>query len=668
MLALVKVPKYLLLLPLLFLFGCITGYSQNYSLDSIKKVLATEMHDTTRLRTIGVILENENQRDSISIYYNKQVIAIITKNLQLKELDYKLRNTYLYYLAYWYADQAVILSSKKSSPETIAYLDKAAAIFNYLNMPDEYWLTINNKGNALIKIAEYEKALACFFDALKYNELKKNKLGVAASHSSIGSVYLNQNKFNEAISFYNKALNYFDSIRQPENKDLYEKAVINFNLGVCYHCLKNNAKARMYILQALAIEKENNFLDNMSFAYDRLAKLSIEENKPDEALMFYEQGLSYAKNDRTKGMLLNDLGRVYLEKKNYPEAIAYLTKSLTHINAAKDLQLLEYVYFNLYKAYKATGQLNKSLQMFELYVDLQKSNNSEAYKNALAQKQLKHDYEKKELQATLDQEKKLSDLRFENERNHTRKNKILYGLLFLTIMLGLSIFYLVNFFKQKNIITANKANELKQKLLRTQMNPHFIFNSVDNIQSLIYSGKGTEAISYLSKFSKLTRQILENSNENYITLDEELEMIENYLKIQQLLYNNKFTYTILADETVDRESTQIPPMLTQPFIENAIKHGLKNQIGGGEVHVRFYQEGEALFFEVRDNGSGIGQQDLSGKHRSMSLHIVNERLASSKSKRKIQVQLENLTENNTISGARTWFEIPYLYEPDKSAT
>ena len=287
---------------------------------------------------------------------------------------------------------------------------------------------------------------------------------------------------------------------------------------------------------------------------------------------------------------------------------------------------------------------------------------NESTKKESVRKQLEYDYEKRELQNRVKQEQRLSVLKLENEKKNTRKNLILYGLIFLALILCVSLFYLYKFFQQKNIINAGKNNELKQKLLRAQMNPHFIFNSVDNIQSLIHNKQDKEAISYLSKFSKLTRQILENSSENYISLGEELAMTENYLGIQQLLYNNKFNYRIEVDEALDPEAILIPPMLTQPFIENAIKHGLKRRDSGGFVDIRFYKKGEALFFEVTDNGSGIETKDPSDAHKSMSLNIVNERLNNNPSKKEITVNVKNVMENNEVMGARTSFEIPYIYD------
>ena len=643
-----------------FLFLCTNVFSQDYSLDSIKKVLATPMHDTTRLSVISVILENENQRDSISIHYNKQVIQIIAKNLSNRGLSLDLKKKYLYYLGYWYTDKAVVLSSIGSSKEVVKYIDQSIAVFKFLGMNDEYWIAVNNKGNALRKAGEYERAISCFFEALKHNEFTKNTFGVAAANSSIGTVYEDQNDYNKAVVYYKKALSFYDTIQKPENKDLYEQAVINHNIGYCYFKLGENEKAKKHLYKALDIEKENGFLNNISYVYDKIGSIYVSQKKYDEALTISQEGLLYASKDRSKAILLNSIGEIFYYKKNYKQAELYLNKALIHAKLAKDLDALEYNYLYSYKTYQAMRQFDKALQLFELYTELANSNNAEALKNALAQQQLKYNYEKKEFKTKLDQEKKISAIKLDNERKNTRRNIFMYLLISLAVILGVSIFYVYKFFKQKNIINAGKTNELKQKLLRTQMNPHFIFNSIDNIQSLIHSQKGEEAISYLTKFSKLTRQILENSVENYISLSEELIMTDNYLNIQRLLYNNNFNYNVIVDENIDTELILIPPMLTQPFIENAIKHGLNNKTEGGLIGIKFYMQEQALMFEIKDNGSGLEATKTNDEHKSMATQIVNERLNTNSGK-KINISIQNIIENNTIKGVRTSFEIPYIY-------
>ena len=140
-------------------------------------------------------------------------------------------------------------------------------------------------------------------------------------------------------------------------------------------------------------------------------------------------------------------------------------------------------------------------------------------------------------------------------------------------------------------------------------------------------------------------------------------MIENYLSIQQLLYNNKFSFTIQVPETIDTDSFFLPPMLTQPFVENAIKHGLSNITENGKIAVLFYIKNEKLFFEVTDNGKGFSNSTKTNNHKSMAMAITKERLINYTQNKSFVVHTETLKSmDGNILGAKVLFEIPYLYE------
>ncbi|MNY02896.1 Sensor histidine kinase YehU [compost metagenome] len=311
----------------------------------------------------------------------------------------------------------------------------------------------------------------------------------------------------------------------------------------------------------------------------------------------------------------------------------------------------------------AAVTLEQQKKVTAVKLEAQKKAALETSKNKLAQQQLVYDFEKKQLNQKLAQGKKVAAIKLDSEKKTAVKNNWLIAVssVFLLFLLGAYFYYRNN--KQKQAITVLEKNQIKQKLLITQMNPHFIFNSVQNIESLIDNKQNDEAVVYLGKFSKLTRQILENSNENYISLEEELEMIENYLSIQQLLYENKFKFTILVEKEIDTESIFLPPMLAQPFIENAIKHGLSNTLENGKIAIHFYLKENKLFFEVTDNGKGFGTSTQLSSHKSLAMTITKERLVSYTKNKDFIVQTDNLiTSNGMIEGAKVVFEIPYIYE------
>jgi ligand-binding sensor domain-containing protein len=170
--------------------------------------------------------------------------------------------------------------------------------------------------------------------------------------------------------------------------------------------------------------------------------------------------------------------------------------------------------------------------------------------------------------------------------------------------------------------------------LRAQMNPHFIFNALNSVQRYILKGDVDQANKYLSKFSRLQREVLNNSSQDFISLEKELEILELYLQLEQLRFDEQFSYRIHLDKEIDAGEIQIPPMILQPFIENAIWHGLMPGSGAKQVDISFSLNGDdQLYCKIVDNGIGREaserlkqNQDKSTRHVSKGLSLVNERL------------------------------------------
>ncbi|PBQ32672.1 hypothetical protein CNR22_13115 [Sphingobacteriaceae bacterium] len=186
---------------------------------------------------------------------------------------------------------------------------------------------------------------------------------------------------------------------------------------------------------------------------------------------------------------------------------------------------------------------------------------------------------------------------------------------------------------QRKIQLEKDVLELEQKALRLQMNPHFIFNALNSIQSQIGTENEQAARYYLAKFSRLMRQILDNSRSTSISLEEEITTLENYLLIERFCNGDRFDYTIKVSETLEKDYIQVPPMILQPFIENAIKHGLKSVEGKkGSIEIAFRETDGLLECSVTDNGIGrkkAGELNRMSKetyHKSTALLVTQERL------------------------------------------
>lgn len=635
-------------------FVSLPVFSQEGKLDSLLLALKTARHDTVRAKLYADLTDACEVNEILT--YAMPGVRLCEKAIAEKREPF---DRYLWYYCGLLNNIGYYYSKHGDIPKALEYYKKAASALEKTNNKKDVAILLNNIAYIYQNQGDVRLALQYFFENLRVQEEIKDDRGMAYTLSNIGYTYNEQEDPVKAEEYYDKALKIYEKIGLKSGQ-----AMVIVNKGLLYK-KKGNTRSLDYYKKALALYQEDNDTHGIAHTLNTISSTYNTMGQPDTALVYAYRSLAIIEKNGYNDILTNTyitLARVLVKKGKYAEATSYALRGLELAQKRKTPMEIRAAAFMLKDIYKKQNNFKDAFAMYELEMQMNDSLVNETNKKEFVKKQLKYDYEKKELQSKIKQEQRLSVLKLENEKRNSRKNMILYGLIFLALMLAISIFYLYKFFRQKNIISAGKANELKQKLLRTQMNPHFIFNSVDNIQSLIHNKQDKEAISYLTKFSKLTRQILENSNENYISLSEELAMTENYLGIQQLLYNNKFDYSIHVAEDIDADMILLPPMLTQPFIENAIKHGLKHRDAGGFIKIRFYMEQEALFFEVTDNGSGIEVKDPSDSHKSMSLHIVTERLNANSAKKEISVSVKNIIENNEVKGVRTSFEIPYIYD------
>ncbi|MCL7987069.1 histidine kinase [Sphingobacterium sp. lm-10] len=207
-----------------------------------------------------------------------------------------------------------------------------------------------------------------------------------------------------------------------------------------------------------------------------------------------------------------------------------------------------------------------------------------------------------------------------------QQNRLWLIICLLTLgLLALGIFLLYYSQQQRRIRMEKEKVVLQQQLLRTQMEPHFIFNTLSALQSFIRLDQKDRAIKYLNRFSRLLRSSLELSREQLVPLDEEVETLENYLSLQQMRFDQAFTYQVSIPEDQDLTAIMVPPMLVQPFVENAILHGINMETGNGHITIAFTIEAEVLKVTISDSGKKI-IPGIKPDHRSLSSTISRERL------------------------------------------
>jgi LytS/YehU family sensor histidine kinase len=215
-----------------------------------------------------------------------------------------------------------------------------------------------------------------------------------------------------------------------------------------------------------------------------------------------------------------------------------------------------------------------------------------------------------------------------------------------------------------------QATELEMQILRAQMNPHFIFNSLNSINRFILQNNKEQASEYLTKFSKLVRLILQNSQAGLIILESELESLRLYLELESLRFDHHFEYKINVEEEIDVAVLKVPPLLIQPYAENAIWHGLMHKIETGHLEIKLFQENDdVLCCKITDDGIGRNKSaELKSKststHKSMGMRATADRLALLQQTQQLNSTIE-ITDlvlpDGKVGGTKVLLKIPVMY-------
>lgn len=502
----------------------------------------------------------------------------------------------------------------------------------------------NNIGIISFAQGNYPQALIFFSDCLKIMKEIGDNHGVATIYNNIGSIYSSMGK-NQGIpsgksdSLFGQALNHHLSAlkMQKEIGDKKGVSVSYTNIGNIYTNQCNSPNLHPAESDSLFNRALKNFI----------ASLKIKEEINDE---------------RGIALVYNNIGNVYLEhyrmkggtnKIKIAEAKQQLLMGLNIANTINANDLIMFAYENLAQCDSLAGNWKSAYHYHQLYTQYKDTLFNEQSSKHITEMQTKYKTEKKEMEIVTQQA-------VIEKRNYTIY--AISGTLVMLAVIGILIIV------QLRSSAKRKSMELQQRLLRSQMNPHFIFNALLSIQNYMFEKNTENAAVFLSKFASLIRLILDNSSEEYVPLIKELETLEYYLELQKLRYENKFNYSIYIDPEIDTAFILVPPMLAQPFIENAIEHGLNEIEHGGSINISFKKEEKNMLFEVEDNGVGIYQinerknNDSTEKHTSRSTAITKERLfyLNKGNRKKVMFEITDLraSGSETKAGTKVKFIIP----------
>lgn len=519
---------------------------------------------------------------------------------------------------------------------------------------DLKWQVQANSGLAITygRLGDNANAMPLFKKNIELNKRRKNQKGLATVYSNIGIAYKNMGDYSRSLNYYLQSLQIRDSIG-----DLKGKGSSYTNLGVLYHLMGDVEKSKKYykkyqevlvalgkdpriVSQHLGLleEKEGNHKKAISYLQEYRAIIEKEGDPLQLATLFGNLGYMYRKTgqfeialdyieqsiaineefDNKKGQIsaIYNIVKINLDQKEIQGTKALIDR---HLQLSQSVNNLKDLIDNqeLYKAYyELIGDYKNAFLASETQGALLDSLDQKEKNNSLQQWQARLDFHEKT------QQLKAQNLQIELlEARGQSERRWLWALalsLLSVAVIAFSFFQSSKLKEQTNQKLAAKNQkieiqnteietmnqELEKRMLRAQINPHFIFNSLSSIQHFITSNDKKSALVYLSKFSLLLRQSLEHSMNVNVVLAEEIKLLKTYLELEALRFDHQFSYDIEVDETIPLYEVEIPILLVQPYVENSILHGILPREGSGKLEIKFIAQEDFLVCTIKDNGIG----------------------------------------------------------------
>jgi sensor histidine kinase YesM len=555
---------------------------------------------------------------------------------------------------------------------------------------------------------------------LEYATEHNFKAGIGMGHGTLGTFYTFKGDEGTGIAHYIKSVDIFEAIG---NEHL--ATITNINIAALLTDQEEHKEALKYATKAHESEVKNKGY-NLNSTYNLLGLIGVETGQPFEKVLHYfekseeysriqndtvklanaiqMQGYTYFKNDKdvtvaiTKlekalqlfkrhdiknhnslGVNFDLLSQAYLKKGLYNQALKYNDSSLIHYNTLDFNKGLRITYETRKEILANLGRYKEGFEAFEIFKKYNDSVFQKKRTNQIAR--LRTEFETEQITT----QKETAEAQLELSKAISKQNKTLFigaAVVALFILLA-SIFYLkrIKTRKKMELITI-ELNETQKRLalekqyrdselkaLKAQMNPHFIFNALNSIQEYIILSQKNLAGDYLGKFADLMRKYLHHSDAGFITVQEEVESLKMYLELEALRFEDTLEYTFNVDKTIRTDEVKIPTMLVQPYIENALKHGLLHRVDNRKLSIFFNQESEnSILCIIEDNGVGRKKAaaikaQTSSLHKSFATKATENRLQllNFGKERKIGVEIEDLLHvDGTAKGTKVTLEIPVL--------
>lgn len=499
------------------------------------------------------------------------------------------------------------------------YYERTAHLAERLGMDDMAGGAYGNMGNVYAETGRIGEAIDMTYRSLAILERIGDERGVAACLTTISELKNALGEQQDALTLLRRALMLYTKVDYRQGM-----MTASSSLGALFMLMDRPDSAIVMLENALALEREGDVKDLMGRTLLALGSAYRQVGRSGDAERMLQEGLELARSlqDRPgEAMALAKLGRVRLDAGKADRAVSLCAEGLA---LAERIPISVERQDNcecLYLAYKRKGDGMKALRYHETFVAVRDSLTLQQAQKQLTQRDLMYTFGKQQLadslryageRARLESERTIETLRADQNRNRA----LATGIGGILLIGGGGAWFMADRKRRQERFEKESAT-LETQALRSQMNPHFIFNALNSINAFVQRNDQDSATSYLSKFARVMRAVLENSRHAEVPLHDDLEALRGYLDLERMRMNGKFDFTITVDPALDPEEVLVPPLVVQPFVENAIWHGMAGKVDKGHISLSVAQRSDQVVWTIEDNGAGRNAKKAAPERGSM---------------------------------------------------
>jgi tetratricopeptide (TPR) repeat protein len=618
---------------LFFILLLATAYRSNAhdQIDSLKDALSSSTKDSVKFKILGALSWNYILKNELDVAYQyADSIRMLAEKIKDDE--------WINYAHFYYG---VIARHRGNHAMALEHLNQYVNHHQISGDSIKVAYGLYQIGSTYSTMGSFEKSLPVLFRILEIYKSTGSEFDIGYTLNGIGVAYKNLERHEEAIRTYKEALAIYDKINARE-----DQANVLGNLANAYMATRQFEEAKNCFRSALLIDES---LGNEKWiAYD-LENIGVMHNhlgNYDSALYYQLKSLdirSKLPGKHEYAYTLQQVGHTYFLLKEYSRARQNLRKSYELAREIQAKPVLRDAYLSMAQVFAAENNFKEAYAYQQMYNTIKDSIINEKVNQQLSELQTKYETAEKEKQISL-LANKMEIQEKEVQLQSSIKKALLAGIVLILLLAVSIIFTIRQRFSNQNLVAEknkqisdalfqHQMSELEMKALRAQINPHFFFNCMNSINRLILEEDIENASRYLTKFSIMVRLILEHSETSQISLKDELMMLKSYIQLEELRFKEKINFSISIDDGIEPENRFLPPMILQPFVENAIWHGLihRETKGNGQISILIKEFNNLLYFTIEDNGVGREKSRLIGqnsvwKSKSLGIKITEDRL------------------------------------------